>query len=107
MTLPTYDCDGCGACCGTYPIFASAANAEREPRLRGESRELPDHLATPAWRFQLYPLPFHDGCCFLDGDRKCEIYATRPTACRAFAAGSDPCQEARRRHDLRPLAATP
>jgi Fe-S-cluster containining protein len=98
--MPTYDCDQCGACCGTFPIFASAADAEREPRIVAETRHLPDHLASHAWRFQLFPLPFHEGCCFLDDHKLCGVYATRPAACRAFAAGSEQCQEARRRHGL-------
>ena len=105
MQLPTFDCDGCGACCGTFPIFATAADAVREPRVVAETRELPDHLAMGDWRHQLFPLPFHDRCPFLTGERRCEVYATRPTACRTLAAGDDQCQEARRRHGLLPLAA--
>ena len=101
------DCDQCGACCRTFPIFASAADADREPRLSAETRRLPDHLATHAWRFQLYPLPFHDGCPFLDRRQRCGVYPTRPTACRSFAAGSDQCQEARRRDGLPPLGPPP
>ena len=98
--MPTFDCDQCGACCRTFPIFASAADAEREPRLAEEARALPDHLATHAWRFQLFPLPFHDACCFLDDRNRCGVYATRPATCGAFAAGSEQCQEARRRQGL-------
>jgi Fe-S-cluster containining protein len=98
--MPTYECDQCGACCGTFPIFASADDAVREPRVAAETRELPDHLSTTAWRFQLFPLPFHQACCFLGADRRCEIYPTRPTTCGDFAAGSEQCQEARRRHGL-------
>ncbi len=79
--VPTFDCDQCGACCGTFPIFASAADAAREPRIGAETRALPDHLATAAWRFQLYPLPFHESCCFLGGDRRCDVYADPPGGC--------------------------
>lgn len=96
----SFECDCCGACCRTYPIFASGEDAVREPRITHEARELRGDLQTPSWRFQLYPLPFHEGCCFLDREQRCTIYDTRPTVCRMFAAGSEQCQEARRRSGL-------
>lgn len=101
---PDYACDGCGACCRTFPIFAAGADADREPRIAREGRTLPEHVASPQWTYQLFPLPFHDGCCFLDGDNRCTIYATRPEVCREFPAGGDQCQEARARVGLPPLA---
>jgi len=60
-------------------------------------------LATPERQYQLFPLPFHETCCFLDGDNRCTIYATRPELCRHFEAGSEQCQEARRARGLTPL----
>ncbi len=104
--MPDFECDQCGACCRTFPIFASAGDAVREPRIAAEARLLPDHLATPAWRFQLFQLPFHESCCFLDDRNLCGIYSTRPETCRAFSAGGDQCREARRRHGIAELAAT-
>lgn len=102
-TMSRYECDGCGACCGAYLIFASAADAEREPRIADEGRKLADHLATPRWTYQLFPLPFHSSCCFLDDSSRCTIYDRRPDVCREFAAGDHPCQDARRRRGLPPL----
>ncbi|MBO0698714.1 MAG: YkgJ family cysteine cluster protein [Zavarzinella sp.] len=102
--MPDHECDGCGACCGTFPVFASAADGDREVRIASEARKLPEHLATPGHRFQLFPLPFHETCCFLDEAARCTIYATRPDVCRAFPAGGDQCQEARARIGLPPLA---
>ena len=67
----------------------------REPRIAGEGRKLPDHLATPEWVYQLFPLPFHEACCFIDESARCTIYEGRPDVCRAFAAGGDQCQAAR------------
>ena len=61
-----YECDGCGACCCTYPIFASSDDAALEPRIMSESQKLAAHLETPRWAYRLFPLPFHDRCCFLD-----------------------------------------
>jgi Fe-S-cluster containining protein len=101
-----YDCDLCGACCRTFPTFAAASDAEREPRIAAEGRRLEPWHATPRWTYQLYPLPFHETCCFLDAERRCTIYETRPDVCRAFAAGSIQCQEARARIGLPSLEPT-
>ncbi len=95
-----YECDGCGACCRTFPIFVSIGDAEREPRIVSEGRRLPDHLEAPGWAFALFPLPFLAACPFLDGSNRCEIYESRPATCREFAAGSEQCQEARSRGGL-------
>jgi uncharacterized protein len=96
----SHECDGCGACCRTFPIFAAESDVEREPRIHAEGRRLAPWLATPRWTYQLYPLPFHETCCFLNAENRCTIYATRPDMCRAFAAGSPQCQEARERVGL-------
>lgn len=102
---PKYECDGCGACCRTFPIFASLADARREPSIAGAGRALPACHATSDWAVQLFPLPFLDACTFLDSANRCTIYATRPDVCRHFLAGADQCQEARVRQGLPPLAA--
>jgi Fe-S-cluster containining protein len=104
--MPVYECDSCGACCRTFPIFAAERDAQREPRIRDEGRRLPLWLATPDWEYQLFPLPFHETCCFLDGDNRCTIYASRPDVCRRFEAGSEQCEEARRLCGLMPLERT-
>jgi Fe-S-cluster containining protein len=104
-TSARYECDGCGACCRTFPIFVAESDAEREPRIEAEGRRLPPWLATPRWKYQLYPLPFHETCCFLNGENRCTIYATRPDMCRAFAAGSSQCQVARAERGLGRLEA--
>jgi Fe-S-cluster containining protein len=100
MSQATYDCDSCGACCKTFPIFASEADACREPRLRAEAGLLPVSYQTAQWKYRLHPLPFLETCCFLDSDNRCSIYATRPDVCRRFAAGSEQCQQARERQGL-------
>ncbi len=98
------ECDGCGACCRVFPIFASSADAIREPLITIRGRELPEHRRTPAWRYQLYPLPFLDRCQFLDQRDRCQIYETRPSVCRKFEAGSLQCNQARGHIGLLPLA---
>lgn len=100
MAEPRYECDGCGACCRTFSIFASRSDAEREPRIAGESLLLPEHVEGPGYAYRLFPLPFLEACCFLDDADRCEIYETRPEVCRAFDAGSEQCQDARSRQGL-------
>lgn len=98
MPEPTeYDCTRCGACCRCFPIFASAADAAREPRIVREAREREAHLQTPEQAYQLFPLPFLEQCAFLQPDQLCQIYHTRPAVCRRFEAGSAQCIEARQR----------
>lgn len=97
MKEEIYDCEHCGACCRCFPIFASEADAAREPTIRNEGRRLEQHLATGDKAYQLHPLPFLKSCAFLKEDQLCRIYATRPDVCRRFEAGSDQCKEARAR----------
>ena len=92
-----YDCTNCGACCRCFPIFAGAADADEEPRIKAEARKIEAHLASADKAYQLFPLPFLEQCAFLRPDRLCSIYATRPQVCRRFSAGSPQCIEARQR----------
>jgi Fe-S-cluster containining protein len=98
-----YICDGCGACCKTFPIYVCAEDAVREPRIAAEAVALDPNLAPVELAYGLFPLPFQESCCFLGSDNRCGIYETRPSVCRAFAAGDDQCQEARGRLGLPPL----
>ena len=99
-----FDCDSCGACCKTWRILVADEDAAREPRIAHEARRLPDNQRTEHWAYQLFPLPFHETCVFLDPANRCTIYDTRPRVCRAFEAGSQRCQEARAEQGLGPLA---
>ncbi len=87
----------CGACCRCFPIFASESDAEREPKIKDEGIRIDDYLRKGLIAFRLYPLPFLDTCAFLNEDKLCRIYETRPEVCRKFEPGSDQCIEARRR----------
>jgi len=97
MSETIYDCENCGACCRCFPIFASEADAAREPAIRRETRQLEAHLATEDKAYQMHPLPFLESCAFLKADQLCRIYSTRPEVCRRFEAGSPQCIEARER----------
>jgi Fe-S-cluster containining protein len=98
--LTEYDCTQCGACCRSFPIFASDADALREPAIRNETRHLAEHLQSVNMAYQLFPLPFQTRCAFLKDDELCRIYETRPSVCRRFEAGSEQCIEARRRQGI-------
>jgi Fe-S-cluster containining protein len=95
-----YDCTQCGACCRSFPIFASEADARLEPMIRQEARQLAEHLQTSDKSYQLFPLPFQNRCPYLQDDALCRIYPTRPNVCRQFQAGSEQCIEARRRQGI-------
>ncbi len=95
-----YDCTQCGACCRSFPIFASEADAVREPSIRQEARLLAEHLQAEDKAYQLFPLPFQTRCPYLKDDELCRIYASRPSVCRRFEAGSAQCIEARRRQGI-------
>ncbi|ADE54803.1 YkgJ family cysteine cluster protein [Coraliomargarita akajimensis] len=96
----SYDCTNCGACCCSFPIFASDSDARREPRIKDETKVLSKHLASGQYAYQLHPLPFQDRCAFLNQDALCGIYPTRPNVCRKFQAGSEQCIEARSRQGI-------
>lgn len=104
---PRYECDCCGACCKTFLVFASDADAAREPRVAAEGQPLAAQHASERWRYRLFPLPFLSSCAFLNGENRCEVYLTRPDACRHVIAGERQCREAREFHGLAPLAPVP
>lgn len=107
MATLRFECDGCGACCRTFSIFAARSDAEREPRIKTESLALPEHVEGPGFAYKLFPLPFLEACCFLDSQDRCDVYATRPDVCRDFDAGSEQCQDARSRQGLSRLESVP
>lgn len=95
--LPVYTCDGCGACCKTFPIFVTDEDAALEPRLHSEGQRITNSQQHPIC---LYPLPFHEACCFLGSDNHCGIYQSRPQVCREVQAGGSTCQAARQRQGI-------
>ena len=101
--MPPAPCNRCGACCRTFPIFASEAAAEGELRIRDEALALEPWLVTEGRAYRLHPLPFHETCCFLDAENRCDIYPTRPQVCRTFTPGEWQCRAARERLGLPPL----
>jgi len=100
LNKEVYDCMNCGACCRSFPVFASKSDGDREPRIKTEGQRIPEYLSDEARTFRLFPLPFHDECCFLKSDQLCSVYASRPNVCRCFEAGSAQCIEARRRQGI-------
>ena len=102
-TVGAAQCDLCGACCRTFPVLVSIRDGSREPRIAEEAPRLEPWNRSAEWEFKLHPLPFSRGCLFLGDDDRCSVYESRPSVCRAFAAGSEGCTEARARIGLPPL----
>jgi len=102
--MPEAECRQCGACCRTFHVYASLTDARREPRIRWESLPVEPWMQTSERSYRLFPLPFHEGCCFLTADNRCAIYATRPAVCRDFAPDGPQCVEARKASEKRPRA---
>jgi len=90
-------CNGCGACCRKYPLFASRADAEREPRIKREAFELPPAAQSERYAYELHCLPDIERCIFLGEDNRCTIYETRPDVCRRFVPSAEACGMARAR----------
>jgi Fe-S-cluster containining protein len=101
------ECDKCGACCRTFPVLVSIGDVTREPRIAEYSLRLPEWQRTEEWEYQLHPLPFLEACPFLSEASMCKAYQTRPDPCRRFQAGTEHCNEARRRVGLGPLLPLP
>ena len=93
----TTGCNGCGACCRKYPLFASKADSEREPLIRKEVFELPERVQNESRAHELLRLPSQEAYIFFDRNNRCKICATRPTVCRSFIPSRKACQEARER----------
>lgn len=116
-----YECDKCGACCKALIIEIEPVDLAREPRLRAVARPFrndgpyfdDDDDAAEYERIGPLVPGFEAGaslacgasypCPMLGGDGSCSIYATRPTCCVAFQAGSNKCQDARAYCGLQPL----
>lgn len=95
-------CHECGGCCdgATWTVEATPADQAREPRIVARAdpdvAELPDGNVT---------LARPGRCPFLNpaSVRGCQIYDTRPDACRRTMIGGVECRESRSRLDLIPL----
>lgn len=102
ISLPVYECDHCGACCGLL-VEADAYDVVREPRINEvypiRGRSMP--LSQATWI--LGTGGKNKACKFLGERNRCDIYATRPACCVAFQAGQKQCQEVREANGLPPL----
>ena len=100
-------CDDCGLCCENLLVMADATDVLREPRIEKERPLGKIHVNLTVldanWLLAGPGAP----CPFLNSERKCDIYPTRPQVCVAFVAGSSKCQELRERHGLSKLILKP
>ena len=98
---PEHPCLSCGACCASFRVDFSVQETQ------AAGGDVPDGLAvevtddTARMRGTDHAQP---RCAALTGRvgtrAACGIYEWRPSPCREFAAGSEACQRARRRHQL-------
>ncbi len=84
--MTQYECDGCGACCeGHLIVEADLLDLLREPRLleadRNPNQSLGDVRAKLEEPGRCLILAASRPCLFLDGDKRCSIYSTRPNDC--------------------------
>ena len=91
------DCQSCGACCAIEPA----------PCTEGEAARLPECFVRVGQTERI--VQQQGGQCvallgLIGMSVTCVIYKDRPSCCRAFAAGSGACQEARRRHGMEAAA---
>ncbi|MFN4147928.1 MAG: YkgJ family cysteine cluster protein [Rhodocyclaceae bacterium] len=104
-------CCRCGACCATYRVTLPRVDLASHP-----GGWVPDHLTeayTPTTACMRENSEVPNRCIALAGvvgeSVHCTIYDKRPAACRDFnplsalGIGDEACDEARRRHGLRPL----
>jgi len=98
-------CDGCGLCCQHLLVEANAVDVLREPRIEAE-RPLGKRAVSLSLLDACWILAGPGPCPFLNAEKRCDIYATRPGTCVAFVPGSQQCQRLRGEHGL-PKLATP
>ncbi|MGD9644290.1 MAG: YkgJ family cysteine cluster protein [Pirellulales bacterium] len=119
---PRYDCDQCGACCRALIVEIDELDFVREPKLLTTVTPFkthPDEVFVDDDDQPVAPLiPGYQAggmlacgsarpCPMIDEANRCTIYATRPTVCLAFRAGSEQCQMARRMIGLPELVPLP
>ncbi len=103
--MPTpHPCLTCGACCASFrvdfSVYEYEVNGGRVPA--GLADEINDF--TCRMRGTDYARPRCAALMGTVGEKAaCGIYEWRPSPCREFAAGSEPCNRARVRHGMAEL----
>lgn len=92
LALPVVSCDGCGACCESCPVppYSMAALLQAPVHIR--------RLVAAA----ISAAEPGDACIAFDArTRRCTIYEHRPSDCRDFRVGGEPCLAARKEAGIR------
>lgn len=99
------DCLACGACCHNEPGWIHLM-PEDDARVEASPVLAPLVEVTRVGGYVRHSLRMVEGACgALDRSPPgtyCRAYASRPTVCREFEAGSPDCHAARRRRGLEP-----
>jgi Fe-S-cluster containining protein len=82
-----FECTGCGKCCTGSPGYIWVNQEEIDQMSEFLQLSVADfcrrYLRHVKGRYSLLEMPRSYDCIFLK-DRKCQIYAVRPTQCRTF-----------------------
>jgi len=99
MPFDYFDCDKCGACCETLIVEAYDYDARREPKLYGIGNVDRQKLRDGESCVKLFDVAT-GACPFLERDKCCGIYNTRPVSCVMVEPGDAKCQQARLMKEL-------
>lgn len=92
MGMPAHCGCRCGRCCEALIIEATAFDARREPRIRERGSPITEGGQVPLDECDWLLNGKGGPCVFLgrnpEGEAVCEIYETRPLACRLFDCNS-------------------
>lgn len=98
-------CTSCGACCGTFRVSFYWAETDAHPEgsvPHQLTQKLNPHLVCMNGTEKNPPR-----CVALEGEIGksvgCTIYQLRSSTCRAFEAGSEACNRARKNYGLMPI----
>lgn len=86
----------CGLCCSHLLVEADVIDVLREPRIQQAVPLEPGKHSLPVLEctWLMHDVARH--CCpFLDAQKRCGIYPTRPHVCVGFSAGGTKCRELR------------
>jgi Fe-S-cluster containining protein len=102
-TLPVFQCPpDCGLCCEELLVECDAIDVLREPRIQNVAPLKKTDRSLPVID-NFWLLAGVKGCPFLDHEKRCGIYTTRPSTCVGFPAGGKKCTQLRTRAGLPPL----
>jgi Fe-S-cluster containining protein len=97
---PVFRCPpNCGSCCEELLVECDAIDVLREPRIQNAAPLKKTDRSLPVMD-NFWVLAGVKSCPFLDREKRCGIYTTRPSICVGFPAGRKKCTQLRTRAGL-------